>query len=211
MSFYDAILIPGAGVRSGGILPPWTVSRLERALSLYDGEYIITLSAGTVHRPNPLDEEGFPIFESIAAARWLVVHGASPQRLLCETCSYDTIGNAYFARVIHVEPRRFRRLLVITSQYHALRAEAIFRWVFGMDAPPGGFDLHFEVTPNTGLTGEDLQARLEREKTSLEKLLDTQKNICNLARFHEWLFTEHGAYAVAAPVEKAVGRVLNSY
>jgi uncharacterized SAM-binding protein YcdF (DUF218 family) len=211
MSGYDAILIPGAGVRGGGELPPWTVNRLERALSLYDGEYIITLSAGTVHKPNPLDEEGFPIFESIAAARWLTAHGAPSQRILCETCSYDTIGNAYFARVIHIEPRRFRRLLVITSQYHIPRTEAIFRWVFGLDTPLGGFDLHFETTPNDGLTGEYLQARLEREKDSLEKLLETQKSIHTLAQLHEWLFTEHGAYAIAVPVEKAVGRVLNSY
>jgi hypothetical protein len=66
---YDAILIPGGGVREGGLLPSWVRCRLDRALELHRGEFVIALSAGTPHRPPPLDDNGFPIFESVAAAR----------------------------------------------------------------------------------------------------------------------------------------------
>ncbi len=51
MPTYDAILIPGGGVRAGGKLPLWTVARLQRALEIERGELMITLSAGSVHVP----------------------------------------------------------------------------------------------------------------------------------------------------------------
>src|SRR5574341_227154 len=112
MPGYDAILIPGGGVREGGDLPLWTKRRLDRAIETQRGEFIITLSAGTLHRPPPSDADGFPIFESIAAAAYLVRRGIEPRRILAETCSYDTIGNAFFSRVVHVDPLGLRKLLI---------------------------------------------------------------------------------------------------
>jgi uncharacterized SAM-binding protein YcdF (DUF218 family) len=106
---YDAILIPGGGVREGGLLPSWVRRRLDRALELHRGEFVIALNAGTPHRPPPLDGNGFPIFESVAAARYLISAGILQELILTETHSYDTIGNAYFSRVIHADPQRLRR------------------------------------------------------------------------------------------------------
>ena len=128
-SRYDAILVPGGGVGPGGELPLWVRRRLDRAMQIHDREYLITLSAGTTHKPPPLDERGFPIFESIAAARYLVQRGVDAGKILTETSSYDTLGNAYFSRVIHVQPRDFKRLLVITSAFHMARTESIFMGV----------------------------------------------------------------------------------
>ena len=115
MSKYDAIIIPGGGVRENGALPLWVTRRLDRAVELHSGEYIITLSAGTVHKTAILNESGFPVFESAAGANYLLKQGMKPEKILSETISYDTIGNAYFARIIHVDPMELRKLLVITS------------------------------------------------------------------------------------------------
>jgi len=150
MSNYDAILILGGGVHECGKLPLWVEARLQRALDLEQGEPIITLSVGTTHKPPPLDEHGFPIFESVAAASYLADHGIAPERILVEATSYDTIGNAYFSRVIHVDPAGFRRLLIITSAFHMPRTEAVFRWVYGLDAPAGGVRAPFRSDARRG-------------------------------------------------------------
>ncbi len=204
----DAILIPGGGVRDGEA-PPWVKNRLDRAAALHQGEFIITLSAGTVHRPLPRDEQGYPLFESVLAAKYLTSRGIDPARILAETSSYDTIGNAYFSRVIHAQPRGLKRLLVITSAFHLPRAEAIFRWVYGLDAP--GFDLRFEAVENVGVEPEALRQRIEKEQASLARLQATIERIQTFAALHAWLFAEHAAYAVGALPRRASGDVVDTY
>lgn len=209
---YDAIIIPGGGVRDGGAVPLWTQRRLEAALSIQTGrELMIALSGGTVHKPFPLDERGFPIFESTGAALFLLAHGVEPRRILTETSSYDTIGNAFFGRVIHVDPRRLRRLLVITSRFHMPRTRAIFEWVFGLDTPPGGYTIHFHEVSDEGLDPEMLAARIEKEQESLHALKQVIARIHTLSGLHEWLFGEHAAYMVDPSPQIANGTVLDSY
>lgn len=211
MSKYDVIIIPGGGVREKGELPVWVKRRLHRALELHSGEYIMTLSAGTVHKPMILDETGFPVFESAAGANYLLEKGLDPAHVLSETISYDTIGNAYFARVIHVDPMELRRLLVITSEFHMPRTEAIFRWVFGLDAPIGGYELFFEPASDEGIAEEVLAPRIERERCSLESFLKKKEGIRSMRELHDWLYWHHDVYAAALRPKLAAGEVLASY
>src|SRR5215472_440663 len=148
MMAYDAVIIPGGGVRPGGELPAWVKPRLDRALELAGDAWLMPLSAGTPHRPPPLDAHGFPILEARAGAEYLIARGADPRRILMEAASYDTIGNAYFSRVIHAIPRGFRRVLIITSEFHMPRTEAAFRWIWEMPAPGGACTLEFECVPD---------------------------------------------------------------
>jgi hypothetical protein len=209
---YDAILIPGGGVREGGVLPPWTQRRLDYALSIETGrELFIALSAGTVHKPLPRAEDGFPIFESYAAANYLLEHGVAPRRILTETSSYDTIGNAFFARVIHVDPRALRRLLVVTSQFHMERTRAIFEWVFWLDPPEHEYILHFHEVSDEGLDAQTLAARHAKEQEGLRQVQTVMARITSLRGLHEWLFSEHAAYMVNPSPQKASGAVLNTY
>ena len=208
---YDAILILGGGVREGGELPYWVKKRLDCAVSLYQGEYLLTLSAGTTHKPPPLDNFGFPIFESVAAANYLQSQGINPQKILTETSSYDTIGNAYFSRMIHVEPREFRKLLIITSAFHLTRTKNIFRWVYGLNSRLKAYDLKFLAVDDLGISEQALQQRKEKEKIALANLLNIQSKIQSLAALHEWLFTEHGAYAVRVKKNSVENSSLETY
>ena len=208
----DAILIPGGGIRGRGEVPLWVRRRLDRAIECWKGEYIIALSAGTTHKPPPLNENGFPVFESVASARYLIEKGIDARKVLVETCSYDTIGNAYFSKVIHVDPMNFRNLLVITSSFHIERTRTIFEWVFGLDVRPGSsYSLNFEDVPDQGMDEELLSARMEREKESLQYILKLKERIRTLREFHHWLFTEHGAYSVSVNPAQVEGKILNSY
>jgi hypothetical protein len=215
MREFDALLIPGGGLTDSGELPPYVIARLDRALAHPDA-YFIPLSAGTTHRPHPLDQRGYPIYESLPAARYLRAHGIPERRILAETFSYDTIGNAFFTRLVFAEPRGLRRLHVVTSEFHMRRTEAIFRWVFGI-GPSGGYELSFEAVENAGISEQALAHRAVRELASLDRVLALAQRIATLPQLHEWMYTEHAAYAwflrdeayrpIAGPLAETYGNV----
>ena len=84
----------------------------------------------------------------MAEASYLLHRGVPRHRILMERASYDTIGNAYFSLAIHVLPRNFRELLVITSAFHMPRTRAIFEWIYGL---AGIAALSFETVPDIGM------------------------------------------------------------
>jgi hypothetical protein len=214
LSSNGAILIPGGGVRDGGLLPSWVRRRMDRAVELYKGEFVIPLSAGTTHRPPPLDQNGFPIFEAVAGAKYLVEAGIPAGRILIESRSLDTIGNAFFSRVVHVEPRGLRRLLVITSDFHLARTRAVFEWVYGLQPAPIPWKLNFE-----GVHDPEMDPKIERERRAKEReglaaLAQLTPRFSSLDDFHKWLFTEHAAYSALAPQSSSripAGGLLDSY
>jgi hypothetical protein len=211
MTKYDAILILGGGVRDGGELPPHAAARFDLALERQTGEPLVCLSAGTTHRPPPL-EDGFPIAESVAGARYLMARGIDSKQIRIEIVSYDTIGNAYLTKLIHVDPPGWEKLLVITSAFHMPRSRAIFQWVFGLDSRK--YQLDFEESPDTGITPEALQFRREKEAQALAGLTAVRARIPSLRELHEWLFTDHQAYSAAGRWKQERARdprVLESY
>ena len=85
---------------------------------------------GTPHKPPVLTPAGFCVFEGAACADVLLAEGVPAARLLKETASFDTIGNAYFSATIHAWPRRWRRIAVATSAFHMPRTQTIYEAVF---------------------------------------------------------------------------------
>lgn len=195
-------------------MPPWVQRRLDLAIELARGAYIVTLSAGTVHRPPPLDKEGFPIFESAAAARYLIGAGVPAGRVLVERYSYDTIGNAYFSRLVHVDPQGWKRLLVITSDFHLPRTQRVFEWVFGLTPPASAYELHFRGVPDDGMDRDALKERRDKERRSIELLTQLSDRLTTMRDFHQWFFTKHDAYNAEAQAfgsGKVGGFALQSY
>ncbi|MEM1310275.1 MAG: YdcF family protein [Cyanobacteria bacterium P01_H01_bin.153] len=212
MTQIDAVLIPGGGLLPTGALVPWVQARLEQAIALHPRpRFFIPLSAGTTHKPPPLDEAGFPIAESMAAAQYLLARGIQGAHILPETISLDTIGNAYFARVQHVEPLQLQRLHVVTSDFHFQRTQAIFAWVFGLFPHARKFHLTFEAVPNVGLTAAALQARIEREQKSLAQVQNLRSQLSTLSALHQWLYAEHAAYAIAKTPQRLQSPASESY
>jgi hypothetical protein len=191
---HDVVIVPGGGVQPDGSVAPWVRNRLDRALELSGGAPILCLSAGTVHKPLPLDARGRPLFEAAAGARYLLERGFDPALILTEAASWDTLGNAYFARVIHAEVCGWRRLLIVNSAFHMPRTEAIFRWVFALP-PHTGYHLEFETVADVGMPPADLEFRRAREEASLNRVRLLEPRIRTIAGLHRFLFTEHDAYS----------------
>ena len=207
MKRYDAILIPGGGSQRGAsvdTLPEWTLRRLQAGLLAWRAQsppcYIIALSAGTTHRPNyTVVGSGVQVFEATSAALWLVGNGVPPEYVLREYSSYDTIGNAYFARAQHCDVARLGSLLIITSAFHYPRTVAVFEWVFGLPPRNGvEYSLAFESVPDEGIDNEVIAARAAREAQSLVSFqtnIVAKKGIGSMTDLHRWMWTEHQAYA----------------
>ncbi|MDP2586258.1 MAG: YdcF family protein [Candidatus Komeilibacteria bacterium] len=209
---YDAILIMGGGLTTKSELPLWAKARHDLGLKNFSGsKYIMSTSAGTVYKPRPLDKKGFPIYEAAVGAKYLTQHGMPAKKILVEKYSWDTIGNAYFARQIFTETMRLKKLLVITSGFHMARTRAIFNWVFSLPPLAVKYQLDFLSAPDQGLAGEALKQRFKKEQAGLIDVLNKKKKIKNMGQLSVWLLTQHAAYAYGKKIKKINSTLLKGY
>ncbi len=198
---YDAVVVPGGGLRADGRPTAWVGARLDAALAHEkETSYFLVLSRGTTHKPPPVDARGYAIDEASASGAYLIHGGVAPERVLLESWSLDTIGNAAFARLMHSDARRWRRLHVVTSAFHMARTREIFDWVFGL--PPHAArqpQISYEAVDEAGLDPEALAGRIEKERRSLDGFRsNVVPRVADLAALHRFLFTEHDAYRAHA-------------
>ena len=193
---------------------------------------IICLSGGTAHtkslttdnycqpliqksnrnRQQQLGQHAFThqiIYEATSCANHLQLLGVPFQDIYLETTSYDTIGNAYYTRLLHTDanPLLFgKRLLVITSDFHMERSKVIFDWIFGMVNDKDGNDrsgspyqlLYHSILTESDeiLSEESINSRKIRETSSLlnlkNKVID---KYYSLTLVHEFLYNFHELYS----------------
>jgi len=95
--------------------------RLDKAIELYNltsNNIIIVLGGGTYHKPPGLDSNNYVIHESTSCANYLINKGISPDKIIREWASYDTIANGYFAFLNYIIPFKMNECYIITSQFH---------------------------------------------------------------------------------------------
>jgi len=204
--YLDAVLICGGGQTSDGDVPSQVKARLDRGAYIYEQQVqnggpppaLLVLSVGTVHKPPPLDSRGFPITECGSMANYLIKEkNIKPGHVFLESVSLDTIGNAFFARVIHTDPRQWLHLAVVTSKFHMPRTRSIFQWIFSLKGGKRNqprYRLVFEEVPDVGMEQQALSHRLSREEQSLKKWEDQKRSLTSISSFHEWIYTQHSAY-----------------
>jgi hypothetical protein len=208
---FDAIIIPGGGVTPEGELPVWVQRRFDHAIELQPGGPFIALSGGSYHLPSPRNADGRPVFESYAGARYLLDRGVPAASIFTEISSYETIGNAFFARVQHTDVRGWRKLAVVNNAFHMPRTRAIFECVFTL-GPTQSYDLTFETVENDGMPEDVLASRWAREQASLQKFLGLATRFQSLSDLHAWLYRENDAYQVeqatkVRPIDPALARL----
>ena len=120
-----------------GTLTPTLRSRVDRAIDHYrqGSTQTLVMSGGR------LDSE--PCTAASAMKAYAVGNGISESDILEQGDALDTVGEAIFLRLLLPPLRAGARLLIVTSDFHAARAERIFRFVYGTN-----FELAFESVPN---------------------------------------------------------------
>lgn len=170
---------------------------------------ILCLSAGTAHLPQLLSTDGLPVWESTACAAYLAKNHGISQNVYVETTSYDTIGNAFYARTSHTDVNGWRNLMIITNEFHMARTKIIFDWIFlqcDKDGRRPKYNLNYLSSENVGLSEEAVQARKEREakseETVREKLSPKYQSLKDVWGF---LNQHHSLYTASKLVERARG------
>lgn len=227
----DAILVLGGGVPENLETPPVYVQRRasDAAAIVHRREQlqvvgdnvnnlpprvlsILCLSAGTAHLPQLMSSNGLPIWESTSCAAYLAQHHGLVDNVFVETTSYDTIGNAFFARTSHTDVNGWRNLLIITNEFHMARTAAIFDWIFldcntnDNDGKRKPYQLYYLSSPNVGLSEDAISARRDREEESARNVRENLATKYNtLALVWKFLNKEHSLYTASKLVVRARG------
>jgi len=80
--------------------------------------------------------------------------------LLFENQSFDTLGNAWFAKKLCLEPNQIKSCTIITSDFHMKRSKILFKWVLGSE-----YDLKTISMPSD-FTGKEKRLKLENVFTN---------------------------------------------
>jgi uncharacterized SAM-binding protein YcdF (DUF218 family) len=192
---YDVVIILGGGLTDNGSPHPFVEERIRVGSEfLSDTRYFILSSRGTPHKPPPRNNADFPIDESISSAVFLskLLPDINPETILLDQWSLDTIGNAWFALVSFIEPMQLSNVLVVTSNFHMPRSEAVFRHIFSLSSTT--INVHFVSSDDVGIDEEVLTLRQTKEAKSLQNWLNTMKICTTKQKMAHFLFVEHGAY-----------------
>ena len=200
----------GGGLTPSGKPAPWVLPRLEAAIRCSGGDPIVCLSAGTVHKLPPKDQDGFPITEAACSAAYLIERGVNPTSVWQENCSFDTIGNAYFSRVIHIEPANLKTLHIITSDFHMARTTQTFDWVYGLE-PNIDVTLTYQSVSAVGMSRATLLARQEKEADAFLRIEELRRRIVSVYDLHQFIYTEHSAYNSERTPRGTIGSARDSY
>jgi len=205
----DVIIVLGGGRPKSLYEPPIFVkNRCDFAAEVYihakEREektlpMIVTLSAGTAHTPQAIKENGLPMWEASASAGYIVKKfpGVNPKDILQETTSYDTIGNAYFARAQICDQMPWENIWVVTSDFHAPRSKTIFDWVFSADGgSKKNYRMTYVSTDNVGLTEVEVSARVKREARSMQNVYKLAKKYPTMRDIALFLLRDHNMYSV---------------
>lgn len=209
---YDAIIVLGSGVPEKGQPNNIAIRRLDTALKKESqATYLITSSLWTVHIPPLISKNGFPYIEADIMAEYLLNKGIVLSRIRTENYSKDTIGNAYFTRIMFTDSMKLSKLLVITSEFHMPRSREIFTWIYSLKPLVISYTLDFCTASDTGLDNKMITSRVRKEQKGIKRLRETKSKIKNLSTFHSSLYSEHDAYTFHRKIERAKGDELLTY
>ncbi|MBF4570568.1 YdcF family protein [Plantibacter sp. VKM Ac-2880] len=120
----DVVVILGSGLIDGQV-PPLLRSRLDLALRIHRSARPGTRRPLLIPSGGQGDDEPRP--EGVAMAEYLIANGAEPTDVLPETESTSTRENLLRSRELQESSGRTGDTLVVTNNYHVLRAALLAR------------------------------------------------------------------------------------
>lgn len=154
----DAIVVISGSMNLDGTLTDQVRNRVEHGVKLLQAELA----------PRIIFVGQFPILEfatyletaADAMARYARELGVPADRILLEERSRDTPEDAYFTRILLLEPNRWNDIILVSNQFHMKRALHIFEHILGSDyhilASGAPDDFTPEMAAETAKKEEDL-------------------------------------------------------
>jgi vancomycin permeability regulator SanA len=178
---YDCIIVLANEMDKEGNLNLESTSRVKLASDSYSNNSSTTLiTCGWNYRKDS------KLFIGDVMKEFAVKLGVPSEKIITELNSRDTVGDAFFTKHNILTNRKWKNILVVTSDYHVDRTLSIFKFIYG-------YEYTIEVI---GSSGSDSLEKKESEKKSLEAFEQTFKNIRegNDIEIYEKLSTLHPFY-----------------
>lgn len=159
---YDALIVLANEMDEFGALNRESIARAKLAAKLAtDLPIPFIVTCGWAYRRDTKIEI------ACAFKDYLVDLGISESRILVETKSRDTVGDAVYTRKNISIPMGFREICVVTSNYHVPRTRTIFGFVYGADTniDVEGASVSFDA------------ATLSKEQSSLDAFRQTFRGV----------------------------------
>ncbi|WP_193746484.1 YdcF family protein [Ruegeria sp. ANG-R] len=139
-------------------------ARLERAAALHhESPFDLFLTSGWAYREDCTQKIG-----AVMADELQTTYAIDRSKIVVDTNSRDTVGDAYFLRRNAIIPMRIRDLVVVTSDYHVERTGFIFRSFF-----PTGVELKVVGAVSGSLGDEAVLLNEQKSLTAFEKTFAT--------------------------------------
>lgn len=119
----NAVAVLAHHMDSNAQLGEESLARLETAVRLHErNPFDLFLTTGWDYR-----EDCSQMIGTVMAERLEADYGIDKSQIIVDVNSRDTVGDAYFLRKNAIVPLKIQNLVVVTSDYHVHRTEAIFR------------------------------------------------------------------------------------
>jgi uncharacterized SAM-binding protein YcdF (DUF218 family) len=125
----DAIVALGGGVDIHGRPTSSTLHRLNTAVGLYREQRAPHLVFSGRYSSHLLGKP--PCTEAEAMQKLALQKNISAADISLENNAANTAGNAYYCKLDIIEPRDYKRIILVTSPDHMQRSRLMFEWVLG--------------------------------------------------------------------------------
>ncbi len=171
-----AIVILPHLMETNGVLDEQTISRINHSIKIFkEGDYDFFITSGWDYRKDSEQKIGEVMTE------YLVKNfGIDQKKILTDTYSRDTVGDAFFIREQFVIPMNILNLTVVTSDWHVNRTKKIFNKFFQKKI------FIKLIGVSTSLKNNDLIVK--KEKLSMGSFFKTFENV-NLSDSNEVILT----------------------
>lgn len=134
---YDAVICLAGGIEGEDGLPPKVQARMDTALSLIrcGASENLLVTGGWYFLMNGRPKHT----EADLMRKYAEERGIPSRDIYSEDLSHDTIGQAYYTKRLIVEPQKWVKLALVTSETHIDRSERIFEHVYGPDYTIDGY------------------------------------------------------------------------
>lgn len=126
-----------------------------------------------------------PFAECDAMARYAIENGVDPEDVVLEDRARDTVGNAYFTRLL-LDGIDVSTVHVVSSCYHMERAAFLFEQCFGRE--------YYVRTADCYRASDPAPERLEREKLEYAREFFDSVMTGDVAAIRERLVEDHPLY-----------------
>lgn len=141
---YDAIIVLGGGIKDDGSLPENQKRRVEKAIELFNKKLAARIvMSGKWSKARDIYDRP-PQTEAHAMERYALDLGVSQKVIDREEKSCSTSENASYLLNDFLIPNNWRKLLIVTSEYHLKRAMYVFSQVI-----PSHFTLSYETSTSS--------------------------------------------------------------